>query len=218
MTVSMRKLVALVLVGGVFSSPVLSAEWSGGYGGIHVGKLKGKSNAHYDTSGNGFDHQVSGTTYGAQLGYNFELKGFVLGIEGDYSVSGTSGTTACPNPAWTCSSEINRLFSIRPRVGAKVDDFLLYGTAGFALGSVKGQSESPAGNIYSEGFKQKNGWTYGVGTEYLLPEAYSFGKTSIRLEYRYTSLGESAHEVFPGHHHIIHNKLRSATIGANFHF
>lgn len=217
MNITKQQLAILGVVGICFATPALSADWSGVYGGAHVGALYGKNHAIFNGYNRGASPHISGKIGGVQVGYNHDFENFIIGIEGDVSYSDSNGSTSCPSSSWTCKANVNKMFSLRPRVGAKVGDFLVYGTAGYARAEVRVRAENWNKSIQYGTRAWHKGLTYGAGVEYLLPAEDSFSKTSIRLEYRLTSLSKGSHDVVDGTMTAA-PKLRSATLGVNFHF
>jgi outer membrane immunogenic protein len=93
--------------------------------------------------------------------------------------------------------ELDWFGTVRGRVGLTYDRWLVYGTAGFAYGEVKGSADNTflASTILNPSFQvnfpasfshTKTGWTAGGGVEYALPGA--FGSWTLRAEYLFVSL------------------------------
>ncbi|MCR4282679.1 MAG: outer membrane beta-barrel protein [Bauldia sp.] len=143
-------------------SPAPAYSWTGPYLGLQGGYGWGGG-----TVGN------SGWIGGAYMGYNFQTStNWVVGIEGDVSATGKSGTASgqtITNP-WDAT--------VRGRVGYAVDRFLIYGTGGVAFGGVTSNDGGAAESA------TKIGWTAGAGVEALLTQ-----NVTGRLEFRHTNLG-----------------------------
>jgi opacity protein-like surface antigen len=109
----------------------LPSIWRGIYGGVHAG--------HADMNGD------NGFVGGVQLGYNWQARQIVYGVEGDISFMGTHS--------------VDWLASVRGRLGYLiVPRLLVYGTAG--LGLVIGDGTDA-------------GFAYGLGVEGKLTRAMS---------------------------------------------
>jgi opacity protein-like surface antigen len=109
----------------------LPSIWRGIYGGVHAGYADGDGD-------NGF-------VGGVQLGYNWQAKQIVYGVEGDISLTG--------------AHSVDWLASVRGRLGYLIEPRLLvYGTAG--LGVVNGDGTD-------------TGFAYGFGVEGALTRAMS---------------------------------------------
>ena len=127
-------------------SPAPAWSWTGPYAGL--------------TGGYGWAN-TSGFIGGAYAGYNLQTnRNLVVGFEGD--VTATSKST---NP-WDAT--------FRGRLGYAWDRFILYGTAGVAVGGLNGAGASST----------SVGWVGGVGLEAALTD-----KVTGRIEYRHTDLG-----------------------------
>jgi outer membrane immunogenic protein len=162
-----------------------------------------------------FDARLSDKTSffgGGQIGYNYQLGGWVAGVEADIvdigpkSRSGSFATTAqsAAFPAFpagytaTVTSQLNYLGTVRGRLGfLATPSLLLYGTGGLAYG--EGQSTtaetfglipgcggatacSGGGNGTSS--QTRFGWTAGAGVEWKFAPRWS-----LKGEYLYYDLG-----------------------------
>lgn len=157
----------------------------------------------------------NGFTGGGQIGYNFQIRNFVAGLEAD--IQGLSGrstgtaVTSAPialfpgnfaNATLTATNSVNWLGTVRGRIGLAVaPNFLLYGTGGLAYGGVRsstGISEAFAGPFVGGAtgtfpalgsFSQtRAGWTAGAGGEWKFT-----GNWSARFEYLHYDLGSATY-------------------------
>jgi outer membrane immunogenic protein len=166
-------------------------NWSGYYIGAHVGGGSSNVDWTYLASGNTADHDGSGAFGGIQAGYNLQSGALVYGIEGDLSLGSIDGSPPCPNPAWTCATDISRLASLRLRAGVAMDSWLLYATGGLGYGAIDVRTSNGAADFGSE--KSRLGWTVGGGIEYGIG-----GGWSIKAEYLYYDLGSNRSAVDVG--------------------
>lgn len=182
-------------------------NWSGGYVGGHIGYLSGRSDWSANSPGgttfgsidvtNGLDvFKGSGSFFsGFQGGYNVVLPSRVLiGFEGDASfpnlVSGTS--SGVPSPAAAAFTD-TMLYSgtLRGRLGYVLsNDWLVYGTAGFAWSYDQLNRTQLSGGVLAAGteegaFLWRLGWAAGAGIE--IPVA---PRWSARAEYLYSGFGD----------------------------
>jgi outer membrane immunogenic protein len=182
-------------------------DWSGAYVGVNVGYGWGRS---ADTSTLAVPPlftdtatlRTNGVSGGAQIGYNFQMQSWLVGLEGDIQATGQSnshsytcgagGCTVTPlagggfNPGPAVSvTETQRLDffgTVRGRVGlVVVPTVLLYATGGLAYGQVDTDSTLP-GSTRSQNYRV--GWTAGGGIEGAIG-----GGWTARLEYLYLDLG-----------------------------
>jgi outer membrane immunogenic protein len=135
---------------------------------------------------------------GGQVGYNWQTGPWVLGAVADFqgadmkasasAIAVVLGTGTVQN----ISAQENWLATFRGRVGFAVNNWLLYGTGGLAVGEVNstlgftiptvgiGGTFAMAGSQTST----KVGWTAGAGAEYALTRNWSLG-----VEYLHFDLG-----------------------------
>jgi len=208
--------------------PVAAAVWSwtGFYIGVNGGYSWGRSrsDAAFTTGtgvvivppagsilGNGFD--LTGGLAGGQIGYNWQMSNWLIGLEGDGQWASERGSTSflCAAPvvgaclpgltvvppgatgtAGTISQKIEAFGTFRGRVGWLVTpEVLLYGTGGLAVGSVR-TSLGLAGfttagapiAITAANSTTRVGWTAGAGIEGMFARNWS-----AKLEYLYMDLG-----------------------------
>jgi len=147
--------------------PVSSYGWTGPYIGGNLGYEWGTT-SNNPTRPNGFEG-------GLQGGYNWQTGQFVFGGEADLQLSGANDTVT----PWKFS---NPWFgTLRARGGVAINNFLIYGTLGFALGELEAQTIG----LQSENHTSV-GWTGGAGVEMGLNRNWS-----AKLEYLYLNLGSS---------------------------
>jgi outer membrane immunogenic protein len=185
--------------------------WAGIYIGANVGYSWGTSS---DTStlnaGAGpalftdiKRSKMDGVVGGGQIGYNWQVQNWLLGVEGDFQGTGqrdihssTCPTGVCtavfvgvppillPGPALpvSLSQQLDWFGTARVRGGFLVSPtVLLYATGGLAYGQVDSRSTilgATTSNII------RPGWTVGAGVEGVI-----VGDWTARLEYLYVDLG-----------------------------
>ncbi len=146
----------------------------------------------------------SGVIGGLQAGHNWQNGNLLLGVETDFTVmslkSSSGGTFVFPSTLpggpigpptqfFTTSNTMSAdwLFTLRPRVGFAMNNWLVYATGGLVVGHEKVNETS----VLAAGFTTTNsfsttavGWTVGAGVEYGLNRNWS-----IKAEYLYVDLG-----------------------------
>lgn len=177
--------------------------WTGFYVGVNAGAGFGNSRSSYDPfvggapTGFGNGRNNVGFTGGGQIGYNWQISQFVLGLEADinYLDRGSSSTSspAAAAPYYTISTTHGDDYfgTVRGRVGFAFDRFLVYGTGGFAYGGNIGSSTItyfPGGGTnytYNQSNNgSKTGYTVGGGIEYAFTPNWS-----AKVEYLYNDFG-----------------------------
>lgn len=131
------------------------------------------------------DFNLNGGTVGGNLGANYQMNQFVLGVEGDFDWAGICGSSTsglCSPAGFSCSTKNTWLSTIRGRAGFAADRILFYGTAGGAFGEIQ---ETGAG-LSSADFN-RFGWTAGAGLEGAVTD-----NMTARIEYLYVDLGSGS--------------------------
>lgn len=173
-----------------------SFDWSGFYAGVHGGYGSGGVDytAYIPDAISGPDTReesfgVEGWFGGAQAGFNSQMDGFVLGVEGDVSLRGISGRGEPIDPSNPATSyarfDVDWMSTLRGRAGFAADRFLLYGTAGVAFAGVTGGVTNAEG----EGDDRSDsvtytGWVVGAGAEAAVTD-----NISLKAEYLYSHFG-----------------------------
>jgi len=196
-------------------------NWTGFYIGGNIGDSWGRS-SDYSTLSNGAGTvlfanasgvNLDGIVGGGQVGYNWQVQNWVVGVEADIQGTDEKGsrTFTCPigvcspaaNPfaavAFVASAPISVLAmdqkiewfgTVRARGGILVAPrVLLYGTGGFAYGDVR-TSETLNNIATAQAFSTTDtrfGWTVGAGVEGAIG-----GNWTARLEYLYVDLGRTS--------------------------
>ncbi|TGQ19249.1 MAG: porin family protein [Mesorhizobium sp.] len=174
------------------SSPVLAADlvhpvaampfsWTGFYVGGQAGG--GWNDSHWSGGFVPFNTNGSGGIFGGQIGYNYQIGQYVLGIEGDLAGSTVKGDNQCSIDVGTaCETKQDYLGSVRGRLGYAFDRFLIYGDAGVAFTKYKIAEVDAANQTFGGG--SRVGWTAGLGAEYALTDHWTAG-----VEWNYYDFG-----------------------------
>ncbi|MFL5041722.1 MAG: autotransporter domain-containing protein [Xanthobacteraceae bacterium] len=114
-------------------------NWTGFYLGGYAGTTWGSVNPwRFVDDGARIEPGFAGFLGGGQVGFNYQLGGAVLGIEGDFGGSNAKGAISCPNGFFfTCQDELHWLGSVTGRLGLAVDRTLFYVKGGWAVGEVR---------------------------------------------------------------------------------
>lgn len=199
-------------------APVLAPvyNWSGFYVGFNVGAALDP--AHVQTSTiftpTGFfavssppvvaaagdqTFRTPGFTGGIQFGYNWQMANTVFGIETDFNYMGLKGSTTnsaiypcCAPESFTINQSVKTdwLFTLRPRLGWAMNNWLLYITGGLAVTQIK------ADYLFTDTFpavesasinKIRAGWTVGGGVEF-----GAAGPWSVKAEYLHVDFGSTS--------------------------
>jgi opacity protein-like surface antigen/outer membrane receptor protein involved in Fe transport len=140
-----------------------------------------------------YDYSVTGPFAGCFVGGNYQFNRLVLGVEGDWQWSNLTGSSqslaplgaagALPAGPFTVSTTTKEYGSIRGRLGAAFDRFLIFGTGGWAMGNPSNAFALGGSGPFVTTESKSNSWTAGAGVEYAITDTI-LG----RIEYRYTDL------------------------------
>jgi outer membrane immunogenic protein len=153
----------------------------------------------------------SGFTGGIQVGANYQAGAWVFGFETDLNVMGKESTFAGAGPygfngllgnvcvlggpctqAVSGSYKADALITARPRIGYAFNNWLVYGTGGFATAHVKA-SQSVSFNapglpgFQIEGGQTNNwqpGWAYGGGVEWMFNPHWTVKAEYIHADFK----------------------------------
>jgi outer membrane immunogenic protein len=182
-----------------YAPPPPVSSWQGFYFGINggAGRLN-TSQAHLTPGADGVcgdgtvtcDGSATGALFGGQVGYNWQSRYWVYGIEADWDWTNLKhDATNFSNVATgsTVRAAVDSLGSVRGRMGLALDDTMLYLTGGVAFGETRsgwggGYSGTTGCCVSQTGFR--TGWVAGVGAEHMFTQNISF-----RTEFLYYDLG-----------------------------
>ncbi len=170
-------------------------SWTGCYVGANVGGLWVKKDwSDGDPLSATFgqpigSHDPSGWLGGGQIGCNYQVGGWVFGIQGDYDWASAEASSAdLLNIGGTISSKVKSLSSVTSRVGYAWDRFLGYVKGGGAW-ETDDYTATVAGFIGTAS-QTRSGWTVGIGGEYAFTnnltgfieyDWYGFGTKAVTL-------------------------------------
>jgi outer membrane immunogenic protein len=147
-------------------------SWTGCYvggngGGVWVNKEWVDRNPLNPSFGSSFgSHTASGGLGGVQAGCNYQVGGWVFGVQGDYDWAGATGSNA--NSVFTRltdQSQIESLASVTARTGYAWDRFFGYVKGGGAW-ERDNYSLLVGGATVATASETRGGWTIGIGAEY----------------------------------------------------
>jgi outer membrane immunogenic protein len=212
----------------VYARPaVVIFRWTGVYLGVHVGGGRGfvDENAVPLTGNPGtpgvftpFSQIVplptsigsGGWLAGGQIGGNYQIESWVIGIEADASWASFNGSSTCaanlgPPPVTaltaSCTTKLDSLGTAAVRLGWAFDHLLLYGKGGAAWTNnshqvtfnipagltTAGGVPLPAGLLLMSTNELRWGWMAGIGVEWAFTDNWS-----AKIEYNYMDLGADA--------------------------
>ncbi len=220
--------------------------WTGFYLGVNVGGGVARYNTINSNAaiagvvGAGVPGNIrttgSGFTGGGQVGYNYQIGSFVVGIEADaaYTGFGRTRTVGFAGLNYQVRDNLGYLGTVRGRVGYAFDRLMVYGTGGFAYGDLFGRENifTPGGAFVGGGARSTTatGWAAGGGLEYAIPtdsflnflNFFSTSAVTIKAEYLHYDLGDTRYGVFSGPVNVFNARVRTdgdiGRIGVNYKF
>jgi len=193
--------------------------FDGAYGGLSLGYnqtsvSEGSANLYYDsatgalpglfTAANGQSSKSNGIVGVLNFGYDHRINDFVIGAEFSGSLpSGTASgyagrddiTDAALNQPISSTTKIQSIYAFKPKLGFVFNNnFMVYGMAGVALGSIKRTISDGSGGYWLDSSnsisstKNQFGYTLGAGVEKVIGE-----QLSVKFEFNYVDLGNPSY-------------------------
>jgi outer membrane immunogenic protein len=208
-------------------APILYYNWSGFYFGGNIGGgfndfsySNTNTAAGAPTGGNSVN--VGGIAGGGQIGYNYMFSpNFLAGVEADISGANINGSVTSNSGAVQHSFNTDLFGTARGRLGLAYNNWLFYGTGGFAWGNeqvTRNQlitgAAAVAGTSESVSINGATGWTAGGGIEWGITPNWT-----ARVEYLYVDLGTNSFS-FPvsGRTTTFDNAFNVVRFGVNYKF
>jgi outer membrane immunogenic protein len=194
----------------VYKAPVMAPlyNWTGFYIGLNAGYSWGRQDNDLVVAATGVtllsnSDNLNGFIGGGQIGYNWQVNQWVLGLEADFQGSGQKADgsfliagggfnciAACPaGVATTYTDKLDWFGTVRGRIGyamGATGNWLPYVTGGWAYGhgEISGTTTSGAVVTSFSGSQDYNGWTVGCGVEWAFADHWS-----AKAEYLYIDFG-----------------------------
>jgi outer membrane immunogenic protein len=178
---------------GDFSDTVNTA---GGANAFSPGFCDGAAIARTPGEGCKGDREDGG--FGARIGYDWQNGNFVYGVVLDASgvdvrdsVTGFSSTPA----AYVFTRHVDTLAAVRARLGYVINDWLVYGTAGYATAEIERSfaTTNALNSFTATDGEDGSGAQYGVGLEKRINDRWKIG-----VEYLQTTIDDEAPVVRAG--------------------
>jgi opacity protein-like surface antigen len=182
----------------VYKAPVMAAayNWSGFYVGAFVGAARASADLTFLDSGSTTDPRFAGFLGGGEVGYDYQIGKWVIGVGGDFAWTNANGARPCPIGFFAnCEIDTNWMSTATARVGYAYWDRLLgYVKGGAVIAQGGGQATCtpiagvpmvPVAGCPTSSFSGTEvGWTAGVGSEFGITR-----NISLKSEIMYFDLG-----------------------------
>jgi outer membrane immunogenic protein len=160
--------------------------WTGFYIGLNAGYGWNVNDSAVTVPGVGLVDVTGddGFVGGGQVGYNYQIGSFVLGLEADlqYADLGNERDVTFGD-SFVAGGGLDWFGTVRARAGYAFDRALLYATGGFAFGGGSGGNCLANGIPFTCGDDTSTGWTLGGGLEYAVTNNFT-----VKLEGLYVNL------------------------------
>jgi outer membrane immunogenic protein len=200
----------------VYVPPAPIFTWSGLYVGVQAGYGWGHESSTIQNPGGQqtpiplpvappaanipYTLNPQGVIGGAHVGYNLQVNQWVIGVEGNVDGTSLSQTRIVGDGSVFYTGQVKTSTplqgSIRLRLGAAWDRWLVYATGGVAFAGVTNFYDTrvpfPVGAT-DQISKTRTGWTVGGGIAYAINNNWSVG-----VEYRYSDFGTYADQSTTG--------------------
>lgn len=160
-------------------SPTTAYNWTGLYLGVQGGYDWNQSAAS-----DGSTAAINGGIAGIYGGYNWQTNSnWVFGVDASINYDWARGPVSAPPAPAGNFGEVDWKGFFRGRLGYAWDRFLIYGTAGGSVASLKNVGTNPTSTNPA-----KLGWTVGGGLEWAMTN-----NVTARLDYAYANYGTYAY-------------------------
>jgi outer membrane immunogenic protein len=183
-------------------APAPYYNWTGFYSATGLGGAWTDINGTLVTTGDPLNTDGSKFNYASIIGAQYQWGNWVLGIEGAYNrllnkdYNQSIGPSADCFPAGadvTCASRIDQIWTVGPRLGYAWNNWMVYGTGGYANGKIYGKFlTTSTGALATDTVERHGGWYAGVGAEYFLTKFW-MSDLILGLEYQHIDLGTVRH-------------------------
>lgn len=188
----MRKLIALALATGAFSTPALAETFSGPYIGAEIGrdayevKAEDLAISSVDFSADGLSG--NGLMGGAYIGYDYALSGSIFaGVEAFINTSGAKISASATDGVDTVSASVKarESYGLAARLGTMINDSTgIYARLGWARTKFKASYDDGV-DVLSDS-RTRSAFQYGAGVETRVGS-----NASIRVEYTMQDYGSA---------------------------
>jgi outer membrane immunogenic protein len=187
-------------------------SWTGFYVGANLGGLWSRDSAYESGASYPSDKLTpSGVVGGLQAGYNYQIRSFVLGVEGDVDRSSAKSND---DVNWILfdrhSASLPFFADLRGRLGVAFDRFLPYVTGGVVVADIQNKADSSTSSL--DRGSSSTGWTVGAGLEYAIDAHWS-----VKADYLYMQFPDVS-KSSDGYAFKLKDSAQVARAGINYRF
>jgi outer membrane immunogenic protein len=200
------------------AAPPLRYSWTGFYLGANVGGLWSDGRLANTLVGQSWNETQSNFTFGAQMGYNWQINNIVLGVEGGIQstqMSWSSLQFAVPaTGVFQARGSADWMATLAGRLGFASDNWLFYAKAGGAWVDGDVRITNLTSGAVASSSDMASAWLVGGGIEYAWARNWT-----TRLEYNYIAVDDRTGPGPLGNSNIVSsNDIQTLTLGVNYKF
>jgi outer membrane immunogenic protein len=202
--------------GYVVPPPV--AVWSGCYFGLNIGGGWAQATVSDPTTGIGLGTvSPAGFVGGGQVGCDYQMGQFVIGVQGMADAADIKGSRLQPNGIVTSNFNVPWFETLTARFGFAVLPTTLLYVKGGAAWVRDNFWTSAGGTTIGNGIITPTGWTVGAGAEFLF-----YSNWSVFAEYNYLGFGNNQIALIPNAGAVIpvnlNHNVQTILVGVNYRF
>jgi len=176
------------LAAALAATPALAQDGNAAPSGLYVQAIAGYEGVEVESSGNTVTADADSVVYGIAAGYDMSLGGVFVGVEGEYSASGSSTEFPDSFAGARDGLESDGQYYLGARAGVPLTGAIsAYGKVGYT--ALDTRSFTTAGS-FADVEENATGFRFGGGVQLDLP-----GPLEARMEYRRSRYGDVGGDV-----------------------
>jgi outer membrane immunogenic protein len=195
--------------------------WTGFYIGGNIGGAWASGTLTDNFTDVSFDTDHSGFIGGVQLGYNYQFRNLVIGVEWDFdwtSIGETSNSVFVPGfGTLRASADTDWITTLSARAGLTFDRWLVFVKAGGGwVQNSTSITNLDSGAVISTS-RTNSGWLVGGGVEYAF-NGLEWTRWTAKLEYDFLQLSDRTATGFSGDTFTFERDIQMLKFGLSYRF
>jgi outer membrane immunogenic protein len=196
--------------------PVPAFNWTGFYIGANIGGAFTHDTLTDNLTGASLSSNNDGFIGGGQVGYNWQINSWVLGVEWD--IDGTTLSRTGPGVVTAIGTlqghtSTDWISTLTGRIGYAADRWLWYAKGGGAWAQESASITNLGTGASVSASNTRSGWTVGGGVEWAFAQQWS-----AKLEYDFVRLDNSNFNTFVGDSLTFRRDINMVMAGVNYRF